>query len=221
MKADSTSKDIGKASMAARPTIIAGIAIATGISDMTATATATTIATTTMTGITVSFPKGHHVLKAVTNREEIRSLGARKGRNSIRRLRMLVADDNEADIHWLTMVLDQTGIDCELSVVYDGEQAREFLLGRGKFAGVPPQDLIFLDLNLPKLTGIEVLRQVPGSDRLPFCIVTGSETEREILSREFGIRRIAYLVKPVDRMKILNCFRCYAHLRDLADKLAS
>ena len=161
------------------------------------------------------------VLKTVTTSRETRIQGARKGRAATRLLRMLVADDNEADIHWLRMVLDQTGIHCDLSVVYDGEQAREFLLGRGKFAGVPPQDLIFLDLNLPRLTGVEVLRQVPGSDRLPFCIVTGSEAERDVLSREFGIRRIAYLVKPVDRMKILNCFRCYPHLRDLADKLAS
>lgn len=165
--------------------------------------------------------KEQRVLRAVTTSRETRVQGARQGRPATRLLRMLVADDNEADIHWLRMVLDQTGIHCDLSVVHDGEQAREFLLGRGKYAGLPVQDLIFLDLNLPKLTGIEVLRQVPGSDRMPFCIVTGSEAEREILSREFGIRRIAYLVKPVDRMKILNCFRCYPHLRDLADTLAS
>jgi|SRR5690242_2252314 len=197
--------------------IIAGIAIGIGILGVIVTVTEIEI----MTGIATRFPKGQCVLKAVTNSRETGNRVARKGRNSIRHLRMLVADDNQADIHWLKMVLDQTGIHCELSIVYDGEQAREFLLGRGKYAGVPPQDLIFLDLNLPKLTGIEVLRQVPGSDRMPFCIVTGSEAERGILGREFGIRRIAYLVKPVDRMKILNCFRCYPHLTDLADKLAS
>lgn len=184
------------------------------------TAMETVTETETMTGIGANLRKEDRVLKAVTNRGERGMRSARKGRAATR-LRMLVADDNEADIHWLKMVLNQTGIQCDLSIVYDGEQAKEFLLGRGKFAGVPPQDLIFLDLNLPKLTGIEVLRQVPGSERMPFCIVTGSEAEREVLSREFGIRRIAYLVKPVDRMKILNCFRCYPHLRDLADKLAS
>jgi DNA-binding response OmpR family regulator len=140
--------------------------------------------------------------------------------NPLRRLRFLIAEDNDGDVHWLRMVLAQTGAYCTLSVVSDGEQAKDFLLRRGSYAGVPEQDLIFLDLNLPKLTGIEVLRQVPGSDRMPICIITGSETQRELLTREFGIRRIAYIVKPADRMKILNCFRCYDHLRPLAHELA-
>ncbi|MCU1334882.1 MAG: response regulator [Bryobacterales bacterium] len=142
------------------------------------------------------------------------------GRRLTRQLRMLIADDNDSDVHWLKMVLDETGVYCTLSVVSDGEQARDFLLRRGGYATAKDQDLIFLDLNLPKLTGVEVLRQVPGSDKMPFCIVTGSEAERELLNREFGIRRIAYLVKPVNRMKLLNCFRCYDHLRPLAEALS-
>jgi CheY-like chemotaxis protein len=141
--------------------------------------------------------------------------------NPLRPLRFLVADDNEGDVHWLEMVLHEAGAFCTLSVVSDGEQAKDFLLRRGNYASAPQQDLIFLDLNLPKLTGIEVLRQVPGSDRMPLCIVTGSETQRELLIREFRIRRVAYIVKPVDRMKILNCFRCYDHLRPLADILST
>ena len=143
-----------------------------------------------------------------------------RGLNSLRRLRFLVAEDNEGDVHWLRMVLVQAGAFFTLSVVSDGAQARDFLLRRGDYAGVPQQDLIFLDLNLPKLSGLEVLRQVPGSDRMPICIVSGSEGQRELVTREFGIRRIAYIVKPVDRMKILNCFRCYDHLRSLADQLS-
>jgi CheY-like chemotaxis protein len=144
-----------------------------------------------------------------------------EGVNPLRPLRFLVADHNDRDVHWLRMVLDQAGAYCTLSVVSDGEQARDFLLRRGNYAGALEQDLIFLDLDLPKLAGLEVLRQVPGSERLPLCIVTGSESARELLNREFGIRRIAYIVKPVDRMKILNCFRCYAHLRPLADTLSA
>jgi CheY-like chemotaxis protein len=141
--------------------------------------------------------------------------------NPLRPLRFLVADDNDGDVHWLRMVLAQTGAYCTLSVVTDGEQARDFLLRRGGYVNEPEQDLIFLDLNLPKLTGIEVLRQIPGSARMPLCIITGSDAERELLNREFGIRRIAYIVKPVDRMKILNCFRCCDHLRPLADTLST
>lgn len=138
----------------------------------------------------------------------------------MRRVKLFVAEDNEADVLWLRAVLDEMRISYTLSVVNDGEKAVDFLLKRGEFAKVPSQDLIFLDLNLPKVKGIEVLESVPHSDRLPVCIVTGSRQDREILKSKFGIRRIAYLTKPVDRERILNCFRCYDHLRPLAEELS-
>lgn len=138
----------------------------------------------------------------------------------MRRVKLFVAEDNEADVLWLRAVLDEMRISYTLSVVNDGKKAVDFLLKRGEFAKVPSQDLIFLDLNLPKVKGIEVLESVPHSDRLPVCIVTGSRQDREILKSKFGIRRIAYLTKPVDRERILNCFRCYDHLRPLAEELS-
>jgi predicted NodU family carbamoyl transferase len=51
------------------------------------------------------------------------------------------------------------------------------------------------------------------------CILTGSTLERDKLKKKFGIRRIAYVVKPVTREMILNCFRCYDHLAPLAEQI--
>jgi CheY-like chemotaxis protein len=135
-------------------------------------------------------------------------------------MKLLAVEDNYADIHWLKMVLDRMGVVYTLSVVTDGEKAVDFLLKRGEYAEAPDPDLVLLDLNLPKMTGIEVLQAVPNSDKIPVCIITGSPAEREQVMRRFGIRRIAYVVKPVDRDRLLNCFRCYEHLRPVAEELA-
>ena len=135
-------------------------------------------------------------------------------------MKLLAVEDNYADIHWLKMVLDRMGVVYTLSVVTDGKKAVDFLLKRGEYAQAPDPDLVLLDLNLPKLTGVEVLESVPNSDKLPVCIIIGSPAEREQVMRRFGIRRIAYVVKPVDRDRLLNCFRCYDHLRPVAEELA-
>src|SRR5437016_720173 len=129
----------------------------------------------------------------------------------MRRVNLFVAEDNQPDIDWLKIVLDRMGILYDLSVATDGEQAVDFLLKRGVYAAALDPDLVILDLNLPKVKGIDVLRSVPHSEKLPLCIVTGSTLEREVLKAKFGVRRIAYLIKPVDRDRILNCFRCYDH----------
>ena len=135
-------------------------------------------------------------------------------------MKLLAVEDNYADIHWLKMVLDRMGVVYTLSVVTDGQKALDFLMKRGEYAHAPDPDLVLLDLNLPKLTGVEVLEALPHSQNLPVCIVTGSPAEREQVMHRFGIRRIAYVVKPVDRDRLLNCFRCYEHLRPVAEELA-
>ena len=137
----------------------------------------------------------------------------------MRSIKILVVEDNEADTFYLQKVLDRMGVIYSISVMEDGESALNFLLKRGKYSSAWNPDLIFLDLNLPKLSGVEVLEALPPSRRLPFCILTGSTLERDKLKKKFGIRRIAYVVKPVTRDMILNCFRCYDHLAPLAEAI--
>jgi CheY-like chemotaxis protein len=132
---------------------------------------------------------------------------------------VLVVEDNDADIYYLQNVLDRMGVTYSLHVVKDGESAVTFLLKRAHCAQAPDPDLIFLDLHLPKLSGMEVLEALPRSRQFPVCILTGSPLERDQLKKKFGIRRIAYIVKPVSRDMMLNCFRCYDHLQPLAEEI--
>lgn len=137
------------------------------------------------------------------------------------RFKFLVVEDNDLDVLQLRTTLKEMGVKCSLSVVTDGEAAVDFVLKRGRYVDVPRPDLIFLDLHLPKLSGIEVLQAIPNSRALPICVVTGSRVERDALKSQYGVRRIAYLIKPVDRYPLLNCFRCYDHLRPIAEEISA
>ena len=139
----------------------------------------------------------------------------------MRSIKILLVEDNEADAFYLRMVLDRMGVVYSITILGDGESAVHFLLKRGEYAKAPTPDLIFLDLNLPKLSGVEVLEALPPSRRFSFCILTGSALERDKLKKKFGIRRIAYVVKPITREMILNCLRCYDHLAPLAEQITT
>jgi CheY-like chemotaxis protein len=131
-------------------------------------------------------------------------------------LHILVAEDNPADVTWLKITLDQMGLDYRLTLAQDGEQARDYLLGRKPVA---KPDLVMLDVNLPRLTGIEVLQSLPPTEKLPVCFVTGSQIERRFVLNHFERAVVTYITKPVDREKILDCLRSYDDLRPLAERL--
>src|SRR5665213_186149 len=130
----------------------------------------------------------------------------------MRQMKFLVVEDNEADIYHLNRVLGTMGVNFKLSVLSDGESAVKFLTSLDPYVKARSPNLVFLDLNLPKLSGVEVLESLTPAQSPPVCILTGSEAERDSLKKRFGIRRIAYIVKPATREMILNCFRCYSHL---------
>lgn len=120
---------------------------------------------------------------------------------------VLVVEDNSSDLFWLKKVLGDVGIDHALSVADDGQRAVEFLCRRGEFANAPTPDLILLDVHLPSLTGVEVLRSVPQAEKLPICVLTSSRAEQEVFKREFGIAGLRYLIKPVTVTSLLDCLR--------------
>jgi chemotaxis family two-component system response regulator Rcp1 len=138
----------------------------------------------------------------------------------MRRLELFVAEDSDADLYWLRMVLREMGLEVALRLVCDGETARDYLLKRGNYRDVQDPELILLDLNLPRLTGIEVLRALPQPVRMPICILTSSSMEREFIERHFGLNGLAYIVKPVTREKLLACLQVYEHLKPISDELA-
>lgn len=92
---------------------------------------------------------------------------------------------------------------------------------RGEYSEAPVPDLIFLDVHMPMLTGLEVLREVPSARKLPICVLTGSNAERELFRKEFGIGSSNYLTKPLTRESLLACLRGHRHLQALAEDLAT
>jgi len=72
---------------------------------------------------------------------------------------------------------------------------------------------------MPKLTGLEVLRQIPSSSELPVCVLTSSDRERQSIEKHFGAKKVCYLTKPVDPTQLLQCFRSHSHLRLVVEKL--
>lgn len=126
---------------------------------------------------------------------------------SVTPLHVLLAEDNSNDVEMFRVCLERARILNEFNVVPDGEMALEYASGRGMFADrekYPRPGLIFLDLNLPKKTGIEVLRDLkdnPDTEDIPVVILTISQEEDDILqSYQFGSH--VYIHKPVDPVNL-------------------
>lgn len=109
-------------------------------------------------------------------------------------------EDNEGDVGLIEEVLEEAKIRNSLHIVEDGEEAMRFLHGEGRFSGVPRPDIIFLDLNLPKKDGREVLREVKEDNvlkNIPVVILTTSGAEKDIL-KSYDLHANAYVTKPID-----------------------
>ena len=125
---------------------------------------------------------------------------------------ILLVEDN-ADDEMLTLrALKKNKISNEVVVARNGVQALEYLFGTGEFAGrdvsVMPQ-VILLDLKLPKLDGMEVLRRVRADERtrlLPVVILTSSTEEMDRING-YGLGANSYVRKPVDFAEFMDAAR--------------
>jgi len=116
---------------------------------------------------------------------------------------ILLVEDNPRDLELTLRVLRKNNLANSVVTVSDGEAALDFLFGRGKYAGRDISShpkVVFLDLKLPKVDGIEVLRQVKADKRtqaIPIVVVTSSAEERDrIESYNLGVN--SYVVKPIE-----------------------
>ena len=116
---------------------------------------------------------------------------------------VLLVDDNASDVELTIRALRRQKLASAIHVAGDGQQALDFLFCRGPHAdrsfGAPPK-VIFLDLKMPKVDGIEVLREIRRDQRtrvIPVVILTSSKEERDLLEGyRLGVN--AYIQKPVD-----------------------
>lgn len=118
-------------------------------------------------------------------------------------LEILLVEDNEDDMELALHALERGKVANRISVVRDGEEALDFLFCRGAYSKRSfehPPKLVLLDLKLPKVDGMEVLRQVKGEARtktIPVVIMTSSKEERDLVnSYNLGVN--SYIQKPVD-----------------------
>jgi CheY-like chemotaxis protein len=108
---------------------------------------------------------------------------------------ILLVEDNPNDAELTQRALRKSGLEARLGIARDGAEAIEFLLNDR-----PKPRVIFLDLKLPKIDGIEVLRRVRNDDRtrcVPVIVLTSSQEERDITEcYKLGVN--SYVVKPVE-----------------------
>ncbi|RPJ36107.1 MAG: response regulator [Planctomycetaceae bacterium] len=116
--------------------------------------------------------------------------------------RILLAEDDENDIDLTLSALAENNLANEVDVVHDGDEALDYLFRRGPFTGRPAENpvVVLLDIKMPKVDGLEVLRQVRADPELcvlPVVILTSSHEEQDLV-RSYRLGVNAYVVKPVE-----------------------
>jgi two-component system response regulator len=124
---------------------------------------------------------------------------------------ILLVEDNPNDVELILHVFQWCNLGDKIHVAWDGEEALDYLFGKGsndkKPAGRPK--VILLDLKLPKVDGLDVLKKIKGENAtrsIPVVVFTSSREERDILeSYNLGVN--SYIVKPVQFDQFANIIR--------------
>jgi two-component system, chemotaxis family, response regulator Rcp1 len=128
-------------------------------------------------------------------------------------IRILLIEDNPGDVKLIQFALKKARVCNDLHVTKDGEEALDFLHRRGKYKNAIRPHLILLDLNLPKISGKEVLGKIKEEASLkeiPVCVLTGSKAEEDII-KSYRLHANCYLVKPVDPNAFMDVIRTLEH----------
>ena len=116
--------------------------------------------------------------------------------------KILLVDDSPNDRELIITALQENNISNPVDTVDDGEEALDYLYKRGKFTDLPigSPAVVLLDINMPKLSGLDVLEKIKSDDKLksiPVVMLTSSREETDLVkSYRKGVN--AYVVKPVD-----------------------
>ncbi len=125
---------------------------------------------------------------------------------------ILLIEDNPDDVELTLHAFQKNNMANEVVVASDGAEGLDYLFGTGKYAGRDadqPPALILLDLQLPKIGGLEVLRKVREDERtkrVPVVIMTNSDEEEDIVNGYNGGAN-SYLRKPVDFGEFMNAVK--------------
>ena len=122
---------------------------------------------------------------------------------------VLLVEDDPGDVLMTREAFEYHKLRNVLDVVTDGEQALQFLRRTGGYADAPRPGLILLDLNLPRLDGLEVLAELkadPVLKVIPVVILTTSQAQQDVL-RSYALHANAYVSKPVDFETFMEAIR--------------
>jgi len=125
--------------------------------------------------------------------------------------RILMVEDDAKDVELTLTALEEYNLSNEVVVTHDGEQALDYLYCRGEYKTRSRDNpaVMLLDLKLPKVDGLEVLKQIKADERLriiPVVVLTSSKEEKDMVaSYKLGVN--AYVVKPVDFHEFANAIK--------------
>jgi CheY-like chemotaxis protein len=125
--------------------------------------------------------------------------------------RILLAEDSANDVELTLAAFEEYHIANQVDVVRDGAEALDYLYGRGAYSGHENgrPALILLDLKMPKVTGLEVLKQIksdPALKTIPTVMLTSSREEGDLIN-SYQLGANAYVVKPVDFGEFMSAVR--------------
>lgn len=125
--------------------------------------------------------------------------------------KILIVDDSPKDVELAIAALAEKNLANEVIVAEDGEEALDYLYKRGKFADNENDNLavILLDIKMPKLDGIEVLRHIRSNPKfrlIPVIMVTSSAEERDLVE-SYNLGANSYVVKPVDISQFIDAIK--------------
>lgn len=125
---------------------------------------------------------------------------------------ILLVEDNQNDEELTLRALKKSQIMNRVIVVRDGAEALDYLFARGTHAGRPSSEIpqvILLDLKLPKIDGLEVLRSIRADDRtklLPVVVLTSSLEDQDLI-KSYGLGANSYVRKPVDFVQFVDAVK--------------
>lgn len=124
---------------------------------------------------------------------------------------ILLVEDNPGDVRLMREAFEEVALDVRLHVVTNGEAALSFLDRRDEYDDAPRPEMVLLDLNLPKVDGLDVLETIKADEELrsiPVIVLTGSTAEEDV-AESYDRHTNAYLTKPVDPDEFVSLVRTF------------